>query len=345
MICYLSRNYRGVDNAGNKAKTDIEQIMESHGFRNVGLKQTRHRNVVVAFCRTLFSVLKGIFCLRKGDVLVLQYPLKKYYAFVCRMAHWRGCKVITLVHDLGSFRRKKLTIPQEIARLNHSDSVVVHSERMKDWLIEHGSKAKLQVLEIFDYLSDTQPKARSNSPESPARILFAGALSSYHNDFLYKLANSDRSFDLVLYGSGLETEKLRRKVDYKGFVSSDELIATAESEYGLAWYGSSMEGGSGALGEYLQYNAPHKMSLYIRCGLPLIVWEKAGLAPFVKKNHVGICISSLTELEAILPTISADQYLEMKKNVLHIADKLSCGHYCLKAITQCSADLGVEIEG
>ena len=32
MICYLSRNYRGVDNAGNKAKTDIEQIMESHGF-------------------------------------------------------------------------------------------------------------------------------------------------------------------------------------------------------------------------------------------------------------------------------------------------------------------------
>ncbi len=40
MICYLSRNYRDVDNAGNKAKTDIEQMMEWHGFRNVGLKQT-----------------------------------------------------------------------------------------------------------------------------------------------------------------------------------------------------------------------------------------------------------------------------------------------------------------
>lgn len=132
MICYLSRNYRGVDNAGNKAKTDIEQIMESHGFRNVGLKQTRYRNVVVAFCRTLFSVLKSILCLRKGDVLVLQYPLKKYYAFVCNMAHLRGCKVVTLIHDLGSFRRKKLTIPQEIARLDHSDCVIVHSERMRD---------------------------------------------------------------------------------------------------------------------------------------------------------------------------------------------------------------------
>ena len=86
----------------------------------------------------------------------------------------------------------------------------------------------------------------------------------------------------MLYGSGLETEKLEGKVDYKGFVSSDELIATAEGEYGLAWYGSSLEGGSGALGEYLQYNAPHKMSLYIRCGLPIIVWEKAGKIFYLK---------------------------------------------------------------
>ena len=345
MICYLSRNYRGVDNAGNKAKTDIEQIMESHGFRNVGLKQTRYRNVVVAFCRTLFSVLKSILCLRKGDVLVLQYPLKKYYAFVCNMAHLRGCKVVTLIHDLGSFRRKKLTIPQEIARLDHSDCVIVHSERMRDWLLEHGIKAKLQILEIFDYLSDSQPVAGNDVPKSPNRILFVGALSSYHNDFLYKQANSPRSYDIVLYGSGLETEKLEGKVDYKGFVSSDELIATAEGEYGLAWYGCSLEGGSGALGEYLQYNAPHKMSLYIRCGLPIIVWEKAGLAPFVKKNNVGICISSLTELEDILPKISAGQYMEMKKNVLQIADKLSHGYYCFKAIKQACADLGVEIKG
>ena len=167
MICYLSRNYRGVDNAGNKAKTDIEQIMESHGFRNVGLKQTRYRNVVVAFCRTLFSVLKSILCLRKGDVLVLQYPLKKYYAFVCNMAHLRGCKVVTLIHDLGSFRRKKLTIPQEIARLDHSDCVIVHSERMRDWLLEHGIKAKLQILEIFDYLSDISGSGEGGTGAAP----------------------------------------------------------------------------------------------------------------------------------------------------------------------------------
>ena len=51
--CYLSRNYKGVDGAGNKAKTDIEQIMESNGFVNVGLRQTRYTNSILAFLATL----------------------------------------------------------------------------------------------------------------------------------------------------------------------------------------------------------------------------------------------------------------------------------------------------
>lgn len=180
-------------------------------------------------------------------MLVLQYPLKKYYAFVCNMAHLRGCKVVTLIHDLGSFRRK-LTIPQEIARLDHSDCVIVHSERMRDWLLEHGIKASCRYWRylIIYPIANLLPAMMCRNHRTASCL--SGALSSYHNDFLYKQANSPRSYDIVLYGSGLETEKLEGKVDYKGFVSSDELIATAESEYGLAWYGSSLEGGSGALG-------------------------------------------------------------------------------------------------
>ena len=66
MICYLSRNYKGVNNAANKAKTDIEYIMEQCGYRNVGLKQTRYTNAVIAFILTLSGVLKSVFCLHKG---------------------------------------------------------------------------------------------------------------------------------------------------------------------------------------------------------------------------------------------------------------------------------------
>ena len=160
MNCYLSRNYKGLSSAGNKAKTDIERIMEDMSFRNVGLQQTTYTNEILSFLTTLTGVLKSPFCLQKGDKLVLQYPLKKYFTFVCNMAHLRGAKVIVLIHDLGSFRRKALTIKQEIQRLNHADYVIAHNEKMRKWLEDNGCKAKLGVLEIFDYLSETKASAK-----------------------------------------------------------------------------------------------------------------------------------------------------------------------------------------
>lgn len=48
MNCYLSRSYKGLSSAGNKAKTDIEQIMKDLSFINVGLKQTTYRNKVLS---------------------------------------------------------------------------------------------------------------------------------------------------------------------------------------------------------------------------------------------------------------------------------------------------------
>ena len=65
MICYLSRNYKGVNNAANKAKTDIEYIMEQCGYRNVGLKQTRYTNAVIAFILTLSGIWG---CRRDGSI-------------------------------------------------------------------------------------------------------------------------------------------------------------------------------------------------------------------------------------------------------------------------------------
>ena len=53
MNCYLSRNYKGLSSAGNKAKSDIEQIMSEFSFRNVGLKQTTYHNSILAFAVTL----------------------------------------------------------------------------------------------------------------------------------------------------------------------------------------------------------------------------------------------------------------------------------------------------
>lgn len=335
MNCYLSRNYRDFSSAGNKAKTDIEQIMEGLSFRNVGLRQSHHSNKIAAFFTTLMGVLKAPFCLHRGDdILVLQYPLKKYYSFVCRMAHLRGAKVITLIHDLGSFRRHKLTVEQEINRLNHSDYVIVHNDAMKKWLANQGCKAQLGTLELFDYLSATTA-APAADVKKPFEILYAGALNPRKNTFLYEVgAYAGHAYRFNLYGSGFELDKAQGKENftYMGFVKSDELIATAKGHFGLVWDGSSVSSCVGDWGEYLQYNNPHKTSLYIRCGLPVIIWSKAALAPFVRKHQIGLCIDSLEELETILSHLTLEQYAEMQDRVAEVSNQLKSGYFFTQAV-------------
>lgn len=333
--CYLSRNYKEVDSAGNKAKTDIEQILAANGYVNVGFRQTRYAHTVWAFLATLASVLKAPFSLRKGDRLVLQYPLKKYFTLVCRMAHLRGAKVIVVIHDLGSFRRKKLTAEQEIRRLGHADYIIAHNEHMKCWLTEHHCLRPIGVLEIFDYLSQTQA-APYLPVTKPYEVLYAGALHLRKNTFLYEVGAYIGSYTFNLYGSGFELDKAKGKehFSYKGFVRSDDLIATAQGDFGLVWDGFSIDACTGDFGEYLKYNNPHKTSLYIRCELPVIIWEQAALADFVRQNGIGICIASLTDLDQVLAALTPEQYAEMKRRVKVISDRLRTGYYIKKALSE-----------
>ena len=118
---YLSKNYNVLNNAGNKAKTDIEEILSKLGYKNAGLPQTTYSNKIAGFLITLAGVLKVLFTISANNVVVVQYPFKKYYSFVCNIIHLKRGKVITIIHDLGTFRSKKLTAEQEIKRLSHSD--------------------------------------------------------------------------------------------------------------------------------------------------------------------------------------------------------------------------------
>lgn len=339
MNCYLSRNYRNINEAGNKAKTDIEHIMREMGFQNVGFRQTSYKNVVIGFLITLAGVIKASFCLRRGDILFLQYPLKKYFAFVCNMAHLHGARVVTVIHDLGSFRRQKLTIEQERRRLDHADYIITHNTAMQRWLEEHGSKAKLGTLKIFDYLSDGRaqgcaPTDTDNGcPQKTYTILYAGGLSPRKNPFLYDWINdmlkADCSYGVNLYGAGFETDRIGagRQLRYMGFVKSDQLIATAQGDFGLVWDGISTDSCTGNWGEYLKYNNPHKTSLYLRCGLPVIIWSKAALADFITQNNAGFCVDSLQQIDEKLRSLTESEYTEMCSNAARICRQISTGYY------------------
>ena len=335
MICYLSRNYKDTDSAGNKAKTDIEKTLAAMGCRNVGLPMSVSANPVTHFLLTLASVLKAPLCLHRGDILVVQYPLKKYFTAVCRAAHARGARVVTVIHDLGSFRRKALTPGQEMKRLGHSDYIIAHNDSMKQWLESRGCRVPVGTLKIFDFLSSRQARPRSTAG-SPYTVVYAGALNIRKNRFLYEWGALADNYDISIYGNGFEPEQAKRPEKFRmmGFVPSDKLISTASGDFGLVWDGASTEACTGDWGEYLKINAPHKTSLYLRCLLPVIIWDKAAMAPFVRDNGVGICISSLSQLGEALAAITPEKYARMLDNVRTVSSNLADGYYIKTAVRE-----------
>ena len=308
-ICFITRNYKDTNSAGNKAKTDMENILISLGATNLGLQRTFYKSHIIAFFLNLCGIIKASLLLSPNDRLVLQYPLKKYYTWICRIAHLRNAKVITLVHDLGSFRRRKLTIPQEIKRLSNTDYIIALNSSMKKWLEEHGCQQSIGTLDIWDYLSN-QISQSQHQKETKYRIIYAGTLNLRKNTFLVHFPQYINSFDLALYGNGNNLHGIDSlpHISYHGFIKSDELIASVQADFGLVWDGESLDGCTGSWGEYLKYNNPHKTSLYIRCGLPIIIWKGAALAQFIEQEQIGICITSLTELDSILSMLTEDEY-------------------------------------
>lgn len=337
MNYYLSRNYRDTNSAGNKAKTDIEDIMADMGFRNAGSPRSFHHGSARAFLATLASVLKTPMNLRRGDILVIQYPLKKYFTLLCRMAHMRGAKVVTLIHDLGSFRRKALSPRHEISRLSNADYIIAHNASMRNWLLEHDLKKPVGELEIFDYLSASEGLSHSSPAPGEAWVVnYAGSLAMRKNAFLYTLGSKLHDTRITLYGYGFSITDAAGadRFDCAGFTPFDRLIATAAGQFGLVWDGNSTAACEGAFGEYLRYNNPHKTSLYLRCNLPVIVWSQSAMAPFVKENGIGLCVDSLDNLDTTLAAVTSERYGAMAQAAAAMSHRLASGHYTRRALSE-----------
>ena len=331
---YLSRNYRDTNSAGGKAKTDIERIIHSIGYRNIAFGLSQHKNKIVDFTKNFNGVIKCLFSMPRKGVVFLQYPMKKYYSFICKIAHLKNTKVVTVIHDLGTFRRQKLNATKEINRLNGSDYIIAQNPSMLHWLKTNGYDKGLGVLEIFDYLSDTEnvSKERPTTSSEKYVVNYAGALAQRKNSFLYEMDSYINSFEFRLYGNGFTGSTQSPDFKYKGFLSSDEFISTITGDFGLVWDGDSLDTCSGNFGVYLKYNTPHKISFYIRSHLPVIIWKEAAMAPFIEKEELGFTISSLKELDDILADFPIEKYNRMKRNVIATSKKLKEGHFISKAV-------------
>lgn len=326
---------------GNKAKQDIDEICRQEGFQNL-TRLNFGSGGVGRFITKLVSVTSILWNLKKGDMLFLQYPMKKFYYMACSLAHLRGAKVVTVIHDLGAFRRHKLTPEHENSRLSKTDFLIVHNPTMRDYLIDHGFRGGIHCLQIFDYLSPVTSEIvnrKSSSRKSPWHIVYGGHLGRWRNEFLYKLAPVMDGWEMDLYGRGFDADANDcPQLRYHGFMAGDDFIAQVEADFGLVWDGDSTEECTGDWGEYLRINDPHKTSFYLRAGIPVIVWSKAAMAPFIEESQVGIAVDGLSHIRERLDSLSAEDYQQMRQNAQAMSRQLSEGYYIkqgLKAAEKC----------
>ena len=189
-------------------------------------------------------------------------------------------------------------------------------------------KNKLISLEIFDYLiPDFDEKFDPEKIQKEKPTIIAGTLRLHKARYVYDLPEN---VNFNLYGVGYEG-KSKENIKYFGSFMPDDLPFAMEGSFGLVWDGESADTCSGIYGEYLKINNPHKTSLYLASGIPVVIWKKAALADFVIKNKCGIVVNNLSEIDEVKAKISEADYIEMKKNVLKISRKLRSGYYLLKA--------------
>ena len=109
------------------------------------------------------------------------------------------------------------------------------------------------------------------------------------------------------------------------------------------WYGSSLEGGVGPkeniFSIMLHINYLSIFGADFRYHL-----EKAALASFVEENGIGICVSSLLDLDAIITQMTKESYNALRMNVAKVNERISQGYYCKEAIQKAYTKLSPEIK-
>lgn len=361
MLCYIAQKFPHTESAAFKARTDMDAVMASEGFRNVGSKNNLRSTRTGTWLATFAGVMKAGFRLHRGDILLLQYPMRPYYRHLCRMAHMRGAKVVTLIHDLESFKRPDITAEEEVTLLSASDYIISLNPSMEQWLRERGCSVPSASLGIWDYLSHDAREARQTAgktfPVKPVcepmvadegyKVMFVGGVCRRRNQFLYDWGTVIDGYKVVVYGNNFDTTQAAKADHFvlRGFVPSGLMIRHPEGQFGLVWDGNAFDGCNGEWGEYLRYNNPHKASLYLRCGLPVIIWKHAGLAPFIEKEGIGFTIESLAEIAPRLKAMTPREYERMKENVARVSASISTGSYLRAAIARAVEQLGVPRRG
>lgn len=334
-------------NAGNKAREDVNEILAQLGFFRVDAagRSDMFRNGMVGKLRSHFDragiIRNAVASVPDGAILFVQFPLVLHTVFftgVMRAVQRRGVKVVLLLHDVELLRSARVNqtglvgkiriAVEERSALAQCDAIVVHNESMAKCLAsECGIRSEKMVsLDLFDYLCNEDGfRAATDVDDS---IVVAGNLSPLKAEYLYSLADI---VSVRAYGVGLD-EKRSDKIEYVGAFNPKELPSKMRGSFGLVWDGPDTGTCSGAFGEYLRVNNPHKTSLYLASGLPVVIWEHAALAATVIESGCGMTVSSLSDVPEAIGRLGENEYASMVASAQELGAKVREGFFTRRMV-------------
>lgn len=328
--------------AGTKALMDIRQIIGSMGYQifNVhGVRGEKGSRIEECNYRLILSEWEYLFeILSEKAIIFIQFPSPIEIRFpreiILRMKREKHVRFICLVHDVNCLRNKERTqMRKEENRLimEICDYFIIHNTSMQRYFESEGiPREKLIVLKIFDYMCEETNVAKVFEKS----VTFAGNLSIEKSPFLEELEKLS-PLKIHLYGPDCPECILNNNINnvkYEGIVPAELLPHNLDRGFGLIWDGNCISTCSGQTGEYLKYNNPHKMSLYLSAGLPVIIWSGAAQAKFAEENSVGFTVDSLLEINGILEKMDKAEYDILAQNAEKVARLLKDGYYTRTAV-------------
>lgn len=347
----------GKFNAISKARCDIEKILEEEHYAPIEFekinkdfsceileKYKEHIGNMKERGMNFLKVLKETALFLPGDVVVFQYPTINLLFLIPTLAYLklRKVKTVAIIHDLDSVRfpcHEKIIKNRSHYEDNYAlrlfSKIICHNQKMKRTLRLMGVAEKNIVkLGVFDYLFDDENMDQSRfKKELPVAI--AGNLNSDENAKALYLYSAEKNVEIKfnLYGAGLDEEHIKKlDYDYKGAILPDELINELTGSFGLVWDGLKRETCIGMWGDYLKINNPHKLSMYLAAGIPIIIWSGSALSSFVEKYGLGFKVNSLYEIKEKIKSLSDEEYNKMLKNVRKIGIYIRRGYFFRKAL-------------
>ena len=344
----------GRNNACGKAPTDIRKILNC-----MGAKDLEYSNPAVASHKGLLSRIfnrinkewhgvlqfyKFFRRIERRAFVVVQYPnqfLKhQEYLFLMCARHLKAVKAVVIIHDIPNHENmhvvSDIVAPHDFKReMSAFDHIIVHNEIMKKWFLDSGiGRGRLVNLTIFDYLIKDEDGDFEDTPFL-RQVVIAGNLSIDKAGYLEKLKDI-KDVRWELFGGPYDEARCSGdNVDYRGSHPPLDLPKLLTSGFGLVWDGPSVDACEGGWGAYLRINNPHKMSLYLAAGLPVITWKEAAQAEFILQNKVGFVVDSLHEIGKKLASMSEEEYHMYRKNAIRLAHKLRKGWYTINSIAKC----------